>query len=643
MATQQNSVEGRGWRSWKLKLWCTVTIVVCQFAALATIIALTVVSKLSDGFASVSDGPLSTVAGRVDPRHLLWTSLPTFLLVLLNTIYAMIVNSSAERQPYVELVGTPKRSNAKMTILLDYPSYPPFYNWIVAFRNGHHHLGTAMLVFLLGNLSLVPLTSGLFRPEGTFVPSEIDLQGINMVNFRTLSLQTSLQPAIDLAAAIRAYGAQQPTWMTNQYAFDPFVPVEAPEVSTITAETSSYHVEPQCEVIELAPNSTAGNSSAFGTTSLHFIDRECRVDTSQWPIAPARKSFTYAWYQPCSDSVLPVDRIGVFAGLYSANALGGLANQTIISCMPKYFRTTVNLTMEFDTDGARRFVNMSAGPSSRMRLLNLRTINSNLPFYKLEDMSGDFKSDTFGNAVHSYAANLSPASEFQAGIYREATEEMYTTMFAALANTQLMQSRPAIVTSSGLQTTVKIHVYVSIPIAVVLCTLLCCMIGCTIGLIVHVETHSAILKDEPVGLLGRALVLLRSDVMDFAEQLEKEHPEGQYIAQVNQNYSWANSECWLGEEDDGRGRVIRVEKLEEIEPEYTVLPAWERPFSASTPARKREKKVNRARKKAKRAARNDAKMEAKRRATAAKNASKKPAAQDVRRDQGNGPDRIDAV
>lgn len=72
--------------------------------------------------------------------------------------------------------------------------------------------------------------------------------------------------------------------------------------------------------------------------------------------------------------------------------------------------------MEFDKVGARRVLNTSEGKRSRMSLEEFRTMNGNLPFYRLPGYSGDFKSDAFGNAVHSYAKALSPGAEFRDGV-----------------------------------------------------------------------------------------------------------------------------------------------------------------------------------------------------------------------------------
>ena len=584
----------KGWRSWKLKLWCTIPIVVFQAAVLATIITLTVISELSDGFATVSTKNIPGFAGRFLHRQLLWTTLPAFVLALVNLTYTMVVNTAAERQPYEELVDKPKRSTAKLTILLDYASYPPLYNWWVAFRNGHPHLGGAMLVLFLCSFSLVPLTGGLFRPAETQeLDNDVALQMLNRADFFTLDMRTNLQPTVDLSGAINAYGAQPLAWMTSKYAFDPFVTAEAPKVGNITATTSAYHVEPNCRSID----SAARNSSGLGSISFQFVDRGCQVVTNNWTTAAERDTYSFTWFQLCSDSLLPLDRVGMFSGIYAAGEQNNLANISVISCLPEYYNTTVNLTMAFDALGARRFVSTSEGAPTQMRMLNLRSVSQYLPNYRQSDLADAITGDTLGNAVHSYASALSPSSEFQPEVYRQATEDIFQTMFAGLVSTQLQQPRPAIVDLNGQQTRLATHLYVSLPVAAVICTLLLFMIICTIILIWHVERSSVALAEEAVGIFGKALVLLRSDVMDFARHVEARYPAGERVDQVKLNHTLASSECWVQGNIGSRAEMIFLGDLKEKESGYSVPSWWKRLFSTS-PARRHEKQVKAAEKKA---------------------------------------------
>ena len=566
------------WKSWKLKRRCTIPVLCLQIAVFVTILVLTIVSESNDGFASVSDLPLWTVADHDIHRQLLWTALPAFFIALLGIVYAMIVTTTAERQPFVELFTG---NTAKLTIMLDYPSYPLFYNWIVAFRNGHFHLGGAMLLHLLGSISLVPLTSNLFTAAPTHIEKMISLLQPYGIDISDLDIQTNLQIPIDLSSAIHSYGARAPRWMTSKYGFDPFGPMENSEPGNILGQTSAYHTEPACQVIDrtsLDIDSSGTDVPGVGSVNIQFSDRGCDITGLQWPVTSSRASYSYSWFQPCSGSTDPKDRIGIFAATYSPLDPDSFSNLTIISCFPTYWKTKVNLTMPFDEERTDDVVSIEKeGDPMRISSLSLRSLNANLPLYRLAGQSGGVKDDSLGNAVHSYAQKLIPGAEFQPEGYLDAMETIYTTMFAALVTTQLIRSLDAPQEFDGQLSLTTLRLYVSVPIAAVLEVLLLLMIFCTTILIIHVLRRQSILTEEPKGLLGRALLLLRSEVLGFAGDLQKDKPivEG-LIKHVKENYTVVNSHCWYGGETSTDSSRILVRNLKAKPIQNTNYRWWHR-------------------------------------------------------------------
>lgn len=575
-------VQTGNWRSWKLKWWCTGIILLWEIGVLVTIITLTVLSRQNNGWRHVPDTPLYTLAGHAINRQLLWTSLPTLVMVLLGLSYAMIVSSAADLQPYVELVDNKKqRRDARVTIMLDYATYPPLYNWIVAFRNRHPHLGCAMLVHFLCSFSLTPLTSSLFRPALTVNSTNVTTASVKEAKFLSLGTNTNLQPAIDLAGAIHTYSASSPLWMTPEYSFDPFVAFDNGGTGNVTAITSAYYVKPQCEIIDPTITGGVGENANIGSVSIQFEDRHCNVSGSglQWGIDTSRQAYSYTWWQECSGSEDALDRVGVFAAIYSTSSPHNLANITVISCYPQYMmNVAANLTIasEDTTPSAFVSVQIDSATARRIRLPNFRDLHSTLPAYKQIGFSSTLNSDTFGNAVNAYAQTLSPGSEFQPEIYLPAMEKMYTTLFAGLTHLQLTRAREAQLNSYGTLTTATTKLYVLFPVAVTLAILLVFMITSTIVLIVYVELARNILTEEPIGLLGKAFLLLRSEVLEIATVLQDRHAPDQLFDQVKQNYTVSDSTCWYeGDSRDGTSRIM-VEGLRQIDPDYEVRSWWRR-------------------------------------------------------------------
>ena len=215
------------YRPWKLD-WKWITfLVLVETSIIAGIIFLDIFSARNNGIASVIQPSAISLASLKFPSTwaygLLWTTLPTFIMKLFEIMWTTAVSATADRQPYVDLCRPKSTSlSAKLTILLDYRSYPSLYGWFIAFRNKHGLVGAALLLNLITSLSLVPLTSHLFSTIASSTSTPISTTLASEFNESALTSTTSLRPAIDLANAIHAYGSASPAWMTAEYAFVPF-------------------------------------------------------------------------------------------------------------------------------------------------------------------------------------------------------------------------------------------------------------------------------------------------------------------------------------------------------------------------------------------------------------------------------------
>ena len=187
---------------------------------------------------------------------------------------------------------------------------------------------------------------------------------------------------------------------------------------------------------------------------------------------------------------------------------------------------------------------MTKNGSVRINAIGFNTIQSNLQFYRTQGISDVLAGDAFSGIVYSKAHKTSPEAEFQPSVYQTATETIDRTMFAALTSTQLLQPRDTPQQLLGQLDSTVTRLDVSVPIAAVLSTLLFFMIICTLALIIHMQHSTSILTEEPIDLLGRTLLLLRSEVIDFATRLQLEHTTGEKLIDcVKKEYTVAESSC----------------------------------------------------------------------------------------------------
>jgi hypothetical protein len=174
------------WLSWKLRCYWMVTLLFVEVGIIAAIFYLERRSTSDNGIASVPQVSTSSVSSHfavssVWTYGLLWTTLPSLGMTLYRIVWGMLVSATADRQPSVELLPQQGKmaSNVNVTVILDYRSYPSFFNWWFAFRNRHIVLGFGMILSLLLSIGVIPLTLHLF------VTALSQLNSTILLNFST--------------------------------------------------------------------------------------------------------------------------------------------------------------------------------------------------------------------------------------------------------------------------------------------------------------------------------------------------------------------------------------------------------------------------------------------------------------------------
>jgi hypothetical protein len=546
------------WRSWKIKWpWMTTML----FAEVALIIATIVLERISasnNGIASIPQVSLHSNSGSVVAdiwRYgLLWTTLLSLLMAIYSFMWGTVVFGTADRQPFIELRRPPRKTaaNAEITIMLDYRSYPEFYNWIVAwFFKGHFLVGFAMLLSLLFSLVIVPLSAHLLIAAPSELNSTIYFGFPALFNGTGFTARSTLQPAIDLAGAIRIYGSRAPPWMTVEYAFEAFTIADETMLGNVTLDTNAYSAYLDCQAF--SPYDNASYQGGFVT--LQVNDRGCQVALT-FPVQNNTPIYTMSWNFLCTGS--EYGRIGLFAGLYSETSLIKLDNLTLVSCIPSYWNTPGSLTVFLQPNTPPQFLSFEPSKAVLFHPEFYELFERILQFYTFFDPSNTFYADAFGLSVYNYAITLNSSSPIQPDILKNAIESLFTTMYAGLAITQLLNQAANPRIGQGTLSTPVTRLFVVTPVAYIIVGIMGLILICNISLFVYAELHHSILYEEPIGLLGNAALLHESGVSAFVSKFREQHEDIYKMrAFVKENYSVERSKCWF---DDEEG-IIKVEEL----------------------------------------------------------------------------------
>lgn len=549
-------------------------IVALELGFSATIAALTWRSMHRDGFVTVHYAAITSISDafsdKLGESQFRWTLVPAITISLFSLGYAATVAATAERQPFVELYGQLKHrkdsKNAKLTILLDYPSQANFYSWYIAiFLNHHFLLGAGILLQVIVSIFIVPLTSNLFRAKPSQHASLIDLVSPSELNVSTLRLATDLQPAMDIASAVHAYGASPPAWMTTEYAIESFSPVEDGKTGRIIVKTSVYSATVNCRSVpraEMNIHLDGSDAARVGNNLINFVDRGCSVINQGFAVSPDTPRFALTWNQKCSGTDASQDRIGVFIGTYSEINPDRLGELVTVSCIPSYYQWTASVRMQFDDAKDPQVIDVDPQAKAEIFSDNFRAFHSTITLYQTYDASNSFKSDAFGRTVFYYAQKLNTASSVNHTSIVEATRTVYKTLFAALAQSQLMARRDIPEQLYGQLLQSRTRLYVVAPVAYAMITLLALMLICSIGIFVVATTVKTGLKEEPIGLFGRAAVLLKSEVFTLVEDVRRDHAgEKSLVKVLKKRYTIEKSRCFFEREPGTDNHVLKVRDL----------------------------------------------------------------------------------
>jgi hypothetical protein len=257
-----------------------------------------------------------------------------------------------------------------------------------------------------------------------------------------------LQPAIDLATAIRVYGGNPPPWMTLEYAFEALdADTGITPTGNVTAETNAYSAYLDCQTFSPSESSaTYSNDESGASVSYNMNDRGCQVSGF---VTVSNTTSTYAstWNTQCSGSAY--GRIGIFAGIYSDASSIKIANYSLISCVSSSWLKPGSITVSLQPNGSPQFVSFTPSNSTSIHSLLYQTLEDTLSYYTLFDPSDTIHADAFGFSVLSYAQAQSAASPITPDLIKNSTEDLFTTLYAGLAVNLLLQQAATPQTANG--------------------------------------------------------------------------------------------------------------------------------------------------------------------------------------------------
>ena len=554
----------KDWLSWTLSWWFNVFLLIVEISFIATIVVLDRLSANNNGVCGVpqrvhndqqGSGTLGSYVGSYVKKYysLLWTSFPSFILQVFSLGWATVVSSSADRQPYIELE---RGSSALRTIMLEYNTIPEWKSWSVAlFRNKHRHVGFGLLSALLVSLAIVPLSAHLLVQQSAQSHHDVQVAFTTDFNVNAINAKTNLQPFIDVATAVQAYNSSPPAWMTDRYAFHRFKVPDDTSSGNVTVDTTGYFADLQCHTID----PTAYQVQLTGSDlEVNFTDSGCSVEQLLY-VSSNTPTYAVAWYSFCEGT--RYNRFGMFAGQYSAVAENHLADFSVTSCIPTYWQTNGSLTMGIGTGPRPTYVSFDGEPAVEM-FPGLEIVFENaLRDYVVFNPGAGTNANAVGFSIYSTAVQRYSQTSPNSSSILNSTESVYATIYAALANSLLLQQAVTPRNRSATLTRTVSRLFISRTVAYIIIAALAIVFICHLILFFYARRHHTMLDEEPVGLLGAAKLLRRSDLFELIDKFEERHPEiGEMQKYMKKHYRLGHGEHCLWDKDE---RSVTVNGFEE--------------------------------------------------------------------------------
>ncbi len=516
------------WRAAALLSVTFATFIVTTIALTAGIITVTVLSSLRHGF------PLSNPAGKVlgfTWRHgLLWTVLPTLVFQLLRICFDAVVSALSNRQPYVELE---KGAEPEKTILLDYRTDYIGKRQLHACRNKHFLLCASFTLSVVLALGISPLSARLFA-EAPFTVAKTLILRQNVVFWQRLRIDQylpwDLDPVLGITSALDVYGAASPLWIDSKSAYLNFtlppLAMSANSPANLTADTTSYFAQLDCQTLNpsaydqnFTPNPS--HPSTAGSLTFNASDRGC-----DWSVT-FDVSADFSTYLKISNNVqcgqyLQSAITGRMGFVYANINFLTISNLAIFSCIPTYWTSNGSLHLGSGIGGSARISDFSQDDNTVAELRPgwWNSFETQVTQVKSIDTTTYFKAystTTLGRLVLSYSQKRFPHDPIGVSSLQKSAEDIYRTAYAVTVNSYMWQPAKESNTTGTLYTSNN-RLFVVPWIAYVIIGVLAILLVILVLQLLYTTNHPASLYEEPVGLMGQAGILWRSDINEIAHR-----------------------------------------------------------------------------------------------------------------------------
>ena len=139
-------------------------------------------------------------------------------------------------------------------------------------------------------------------------------------------------------------------------------------------------------------------------------------------------------------------------------------------------------------------------------------------------------------------------------LFKNSTKDIFTTLYAGLADNQLFRQGNSPRTAQGTLSTSVTWLFVVSPVAWVIVGIPFLILVYNTFLFIYAARNYSILQEEPIGLLGNAALLEESDVSRFVSTFHQRHPNVYGMRDfVEENYTVVSFKCYL---DDHSGIIL---------------------------------------------------------------------------------------
>jgi hypothetical protein len=551
-------------------------VTVGTIGAIAT---LSIISNRRQGIARVTGKTITIANYQVGPG-LAWTTLPVFLFSLYGMAFGAVVGACADRQPYVELFDQGDGASLEQSILLDYRAYNFVTKPWKAGRRKHPLLVVAFIFAPIVTILLSSVAAHLLYATAvtTTVPRAVTkATAFNQTGF---TARTDLVPIFDIVSSTRVYGGAAPDWTTFEYSMqdfsNPTVPREAFGSANFSVETMAYSATLNCSVLD---RSQFTLTPGLGAWNFEATDRGCQLSNPVFIGADLGSSnFTY-YLQSFSNVSCPFNaddsRLVLVAAANFNDSTTYLTNVHAISCETAYYNSSGILDVNLDF--AQSFVPKIQAYTAQNRTLMgdpkpefWKEFETLLHEVSLIDPTATTSATDFGRLILEYARQLEPQAFLNPDVLRNATETIFTAVYAVMSRTYLVQPAPAVNTTGTLSISTQ-RLLVVAPVAYTMIGILSCVALIIVAIFCYVKTHRSILREEPKALLGSAALLCDSDANGEVGQTRGQVNDGRIREAVERGHYLQGTGWRIDQWDDPqRSRVVRTQSAR--------LPTWKSSF-----------------------------------------------------------------